>query len=145
MHPFLAVNSFYFHVLGGRPHHQFIFIIINQNLFNFPHHHHFNFIFYAKTWPSLMPAYPSSTSCMGLFDLPISMPTLSIFKVPVGDVFKCPQLGFKDACNSSFEPSKMPTTQTNSHSKSFLILAYHTRMPAGGHKGCSQVVLRRCL
>ena len=98
-----------------------------------------------------MLAYPSSTSRMGVFDLPISMPTLSIFKVQVGDVFRCPQglsrcpqLGFKDAHKSSFEPSKTPTTPTNSHSKSFLMPAVHTRMPAGGHKGFLQVVLRRC-
>ena len=88
-----------------------------------------------------MPTYSSSTSRMGVFDLPISMPTLSIFKVPIGDVFRCPQglsrflqLGFKDAYNSSFEPSKMPT---NSHSNPFLMLVAHTRIPIGGHKGCT--------
>ena len=83
-----------------------------------------------------MPAYPSSTACMGVFDLPISIPTLSIFKVLVGDVFKFPQLGFKYACNFSFEPSKMPTTPTNGYNKSFLMPTAHTRMSAGGHKGC---------
>ena len=92
-----------------------------------------------------MPAYPSSTTRMGVFDLPISMPALSIFKVPVGDVFRCPHLGFKDAHNSSFEPSKIPTTPTNAHNKSFLMPVAHSRMLAGGvekmlidgHKGCS--------
>ena len=89
-----------------------------------------------------MAAYPSLTVRVGVFDLPISMLALSIFKVPVGDVFRCPQglsrcphLGFKDAHNSSFEPSKIPINPTNARNKSFLMPAAHTRIPAGGHKG----------